>query len=235
MKIRGATVFVTGANRGIGLAFAKEAVSMGAAKVYAGMRKTQGFSVPGIVPVPIDVTNAESVRRAAAQCGDVSIVVNNAGIGALVSDALDERVEAVARDMMEVNLYGIIRVTQAFAPILAGKPESAIINVLSDVSWRAAPVLTSYAASKAAAWSFTNNARIALKAQNTAVVGVHVGFVDTDLTAGFDVPKMDPSDVARKAYRVLEAGGSEVLADEGSVKLKASLSAARPEYIYPEG
>ena len=235
MKIEGATIFVTGANRGIGLAFAREALVMGAVKVYAGMRKTGGFSEPGMIPVQIDVTNPESIRHAAAQCGDVSILVNNAGIVELVSDALDDRVEAVTRTMMEVNFFGIVRVTQAFAPVLATKPQSAVLNVLSDVSWKATSILTPYSASKAAAWSYTNHARIALKEQNTAVVGLHVGFVDTDLTAGVDVPKSNPRDVARKSYDVLEAGGAEVLADEGTVKLKASLSAARPEYIYPEG
>lgn len=235
MKIQGATVFVTGGNRGIGLAFAKEALGMGAAKVYAGMRKTDGFAEPGLIPVQIDVTNLHSIMLAAAQCSDVSILVNNAGVAALVSDALDDHVEAVTRTMLEVNLFGIIRVTQAFAPVLATKPQSAIINVLSDVSWRATPILTPYSASKAAAWSYTNHARLALKEQNTSVVGLHVGFVDTDLTKGVDVPKSDPRVVARRSYDVLEAGGSEVLADDGTVKLKGSLSSARPEYIYPEG
>ena len=235
MKIKGAVVFVTGANRGIGLAFAREALSKGAIKVYAGMRKTEGFSEAGMIPVQIDVTKPESIRRAAAQCGDVTILVNNAGIAELVSGALDDRVEAVTKAMMEVNLFGIVRVTQAFAPVLAAKPQSAIINVLSDVSWKATPILTPYSASKAAAWSYTNHARMALKEQNTSVVGLHVGFVDTDLTAGVDVPKSDPRVVARKSYDVLEAGGAEVLADEGTVKLKASLSAARPAYIFPEG
>jgi NAD(P)-dependent dehydrogenase (short-subunit alcohol dehydrogenase family) len=235
MKIQGSIVFVTGANRGIGLAFAREALAMGAAKVYAGARKVESFSEPGLIPVQIDVTNPKSIRRAAAECGDVSILVNNAGIVELVSDALDDRVEALTKTMMEVNLFGIVRVTQAFAPVLATKPQSAIINVLSDVSWKATSILTPYSASKAAAWSYTNHARIALKAQNTAVVGLHVGFVDTDLTAGIDVPKSEPRHVARKSYDVLEAGGAEVLADEGTIKLKGSLSAARPEYIYPEG
>lgn len=234
MNLQGATVFITGANRGLGLAFATQALAKGAAKVYAGMRRTEGFSVPGLIPVQIDVTDPESVRRAVAQCGDVSILINNAGVAQLVSGALDDSVEAIARAMMEVNLFGIVRVTQAFAPVLATNPQSAVINVLSDVSWRATPVLTPYSASKAAAWSFTNHARLALKEQNTAVVGLHVGFVDTDLTAGLDVPKSDPRDVARKSYEVLEAGGSEVLADEGTVTLKASLSSVRPEYIFPE-
>lgn len=235
MKIKGATVFVTGANRGLGKAFAKEALAKGATKVYAGMRKTEGFAEPGLVPLQIDVTDPDSIRRAAAECSDVSILVNNAGIAASVSDALDKNVEAVTRKMMEVNFFGIIRVTQAFAPVLATKPQSAIINVLSDVSWKTTPILTPYSESKAAAWSYTNHVRMTLKEQNTEVVGLHVGFVDTDLAAGYDFPKSSPFDVADKTYDTLEAGGAEVMADEGTAKLKASLSTDRPEYIYPEG
>jgi NAD(P)-dependent dehydrogenase (short-subunit alcohol dehydrogenase family) len=235
MKIAGATVFVTGANRGLGLAFAREALAMGAAKVYAGMRKTEAFAEPGLVAVQIDVTDPNSVRRAAAECADVSIVVNNAGTAETVSGALDKSVEAVTRKMLEVNFFGIMRVTQAFAPVLATKPQSAIVNVLSDVTWKTTPVLTPYSASKAAAWSYSNHARLSLQEQNTQVVSLHVGFVDTDLAAGFDVPKSNPRDVARKSYDTLEAGRAEVMADAGTTKLKASLSTTRPEYIYPEG
>jgi NAD(P)-dependent dehydrogenase (short-subunit alcohol dehydrogenase family) len=235
MKIKGATVFITGANRGIGLAFAREALALRAAKVYGGMRNTDGFSEPGVIPVRIDVTDPDSIRQAAARCDDATILVNNAGIARLVDDALDERVEEVSRAMLEVNLFGVVRVTQAFAPVLGTKQRSAIINVLSDVSWKATPILTPYSVSKAAVWSYTNHARLALAAQKTEVVGLHVGFVDTDLTAGVDVPKSDPRVVVRKTYDVLEAGGFEVLADEGTVKLKASLSSARPGYVFQEG
>jgi NAD(P)-dependent dehydrogenase (short-subunit alcohol dehydrogenase family) len=234
MKMNGATVFVTGANRGLGLAFAREALALGAAKVYAGMRNTGGFSEPGLVAVQIDVTDPVSVRRAAAECADVSILVNNAGIATVVANALDPGVEAAARSMMEVNFYGIIRVTQAFAPVLASKPRSAIINVLSDVAWKTTPVLTPYSASKSAAWSYTNHARATLKEQKTEVLGLHVGFIDTDLTAALDVPKSDPRDVARQTYDALEAGRAEVLADAATIRLKASLSSDRPEYVYLE-
>lgn len=234
MKIKDAVVFVTGANRGIGLAFAREAVAMGAAKVYAGMRSTEGFDEPGLVPVRIDVTDAASVAAAVVQCGDVTLLVNNAGIAEVVSDALDPSVDAATRRIMEVNYYGLVRTTQAFAPVLAASAASAILNVLSIVSWKNSPFLTPYAVSKAAAWSYTNHARLALQAQNTAVVGLHVGFVDTDLTAALDQPKSQPRDVARRSYDALEAGEHEVLADEGTIAFKATLSSGRPGYLYPD-
>lgn len=233
MKIKGATVFVTGANRGIGLAFARKARDLGAAKVYAGMRNTAGFSEPGLTPIQIDVTDQASVTRAAHEASDVTVLVNNAGIGAIVPNALDASVIAVSQKMFETNYYGVIRVTQAFAPVLAKSKESAVINVLSTVTWLPAPFLTPYVASKAAAWSFTNNARLALKEQNTAVVGLHVHFVDTDLTKGLDVPKVDPNDVASVTFEGLEAGKSEVFADDTARAVKASLSKEVPLYINP--
>jgi len=232
MNIKNEVVFITGANRGLGLAFALEALAKGAAKVYAGMRKTENFSVPGLIPVQLDVTDPKSIERAVALCGDVSILVNNAGIAELVSGALDSDVEQATRRMLEVNYFGIVRLTQAFAPVLADKSHSAIINVLSDVSWKVNSILTPYSVSKAAAWSYTNHARVALKEQNTQVVGLHVGFVDTDLAAGVDLPKSDPRVVAAKSYDVLAAGGFEVLADTGTVTLKASLSSEKPEYVF---
>jgi NAD(P)-dependent dehydrogenase (short-subunit alcohol dehydrogenase family) len=233
MKVSGETVFITGANRGIGLMLAREALSRGAAKVYAGTRSLERLSEPDLVPIQIDVNNVGSIQRAVAACPDVSILINNAGIAAPVADALAEEVEPLSRRLMETNFYGMMRVTRAFAPVLAHRDHSAIINVLSDASWQPRPALTSYSASKAAAWSFTNHARMTLKDQHTDVLALHVGFVDTDLTAGVNVPKSDPREVARKTLDALEAGKTEVLADEGTVRLKASLSSATPEYSHP--
>ena len=222
MQVEGATVFITGANRGIGLAFARQALAFGVAKVYAGMRTTAGFRAPGHTPVPHDLTAQASVDAAARQAGDTTILVNNAGIAAVVADPLDDRVEDLSRKLFEVNYYGVIRVTKAFAPVLGRSAQSAVINVLSTASWGPIATLTPYAISKSAAWGYTNHARLALKAQNTAVLGLHVGFVDTDLTRGLDIPKADPGDVARQTLEALEARA-----------FKASLSADIPIYVDP--
>lgn len=233
MKIQNAVVFVTGANRGLGLAFAKEAVKQGAAKVYAGMRNIEGFSEAGITPVQLDVNDDASVKRAAAQHTDVTLVINNAGIAATVTDPLAPEVEEQSRKIFETNYYGVMRVTQAFAPVLASNGEGAIINVLSNASWVPVPYLTAYAVSKAAAWSYTNHVRLHLKPQNIQVLGLHVGFIDTDLAKNVTLPKSSPVDVVRQTYAALEAGKSEVLADEGTKLVKQSLSAELPAYIDP--
>lgn len=233
MKIQDANVFITGANRGIGLALARRARALGAAKVYAGMRNTAGFSEPGLIPVQIDVTDPASIARAVQRAGDATVLVNNAGVGAVAPNALDPAVEEQSRSMFETNYLGVVRVTQAFAPVLAKYNESAVINVLTSATWLSAPVLTAYSASKTAAWSYTNNVRLALKAQNTAVMALHVHFVDTDLTKGLNIPKEDPNDVARITFEGLEAGKSEVFADNTARAAKAALSAEVPLYIDP--
>lgn len=233
MKIQDSVVFVTGASRGFGLAVAREAISRGASKVYAGMRKTDGFDVPGIVPVKLDVTDPASVTAAAARCADTTLLVNNAGVARIMTGPLDSGMDELSRDLFETNFYGMVRVTQAFAPVLAKNGGGAVINVLSDVTWLPNPVLAAYAASKAAAWSFTNTVRLQLKNQGTHVLALHVGFMDTDLTRGVDAPKTSPADVASELLDGLEAWKDEVLADQGTRDLKQGLSLERGSYLGP--
>ncbi|NLS19419.1 SDR family NAD(P)-dependent oxidoreductase [Rhizobium sp. P40RR-XXII] len=233
MDVAKNTVFITGANRGLGLAFAREAVRRGASKVYAGMRNTSGFSEPGIVPVQIDVTDKASVATAAEIAADTNILVNNAGIAALIDGPLAEDFETQSQRLFDTNYYGVVRVSQAFEQALSNKSHAAIINVLSDIVWLPRPILTPYAASKAAAWSFTNQLRHHLRDRGIQVLGLHVGFVDTDLTNGIDVPKASPADVVRQTYHALAIGKSEIMADEGTALLKSTLAAVDPGYISP--
>ena len=233
MDVTNATVFITGANRGLGLAFAREARRRGATKVYVGMRNTSAFDEPGVVPVRIVVTDAATISAAAELATDTTLLVNNAGIAALVEGPLAADVESQSNRMFDTNYHGIVRVTRAFEPILSAKPQAAIINVLSDIVWLPRPYLTPYAASKAAAWSYTNQLRFHLHDRGIQVLGLHVGFVDTDLTKGIDVPKANADDVARQTYDALSAGKSEIMADKGTVVLKSTLSAEAPGYITP--
>jgi NAD(P)-dependent dehydrogenase (short-subunit alcohol dehydrogenase family) len=222
MKIEGSVVLVTGANRGIGKALAEGLLARGAAKVYAGVRDPSSVTDPRLVPVALDVTDPAQVAQAARELGDVEIVVNNAGIGrggAPLSASLDD-----ARAELEVNYLGIVTTTQAFAPVLAANGGGALVNMLSVVSWVHPPQLATYAASKAAAWGYTNAARVELKGQGTQVLGVHVGFVDTDLTAGMDVEKITTDVVVGEVLDALERGDSEVLVDEFTRNVKAGLS-----------
>ena len=158
----------------------------------------------------------------ACKLDDLQLVVNNAGVGH-VGFPLQAPLDT-ARTQLEVNYLGIVSSTQAFAPTLARNGGGAFINVLSALSWVAMPLLTTYSASKAAAWSYTNAARIELKQQGMQVVGVYVRFVDTDLTAPLDIAKVPPAAVAAAALDAMEAGQSEAIADEYSRTVKAGLA-----------
>jgi len=234
MKLDNATVFITGANRGLGLAFAREALARGARKVYAAARDPATVTLAGVVPVKLDVTNAEEVAAAARAAGDVTVLINNAGIAATGGFLAENSIESAQRHL-ETNLYGPIRLTQAFAPILARNGGGAILNVLSIASWINGPLLGNYGMSKSAAWAMTNGTRIELRDQNTQVLALHVGFIDTDLTAGFDVPKQSPESVAKTALAALEDGASEVLADEITRQVHRGLSAEPAVYLKATG
>ncbi|RZL37599.1 MAG: SDR family oxidoreductase [Rubrivivax sp.] len=229
MQLKNAVVFITGANRGLGRAFAQAALAAGAAKVYAAARDPASVDLPGVVPVRLDVTDGDQIATAAAQCGDVTLLINNAGVsqgaGVLAADAI-----ATARSHFETNVFGVWALTQAFAPVLKANGGGAVLNVLSVLSWVTLPGLAPYSASKAAAWALSNGLRGELKAQGTQVTSLHVGYMDTDMTRGLDAPKSAPADVARLALEGLEAGAFEVLADDISRHVKQSLSTPAPAY-----
>jgi NAD(P)-dependent dehydrogenase (short-subunit alcohol dehydrogenase family) len=230
MQIADSVVFVTGANRGIGLAFAREALARGARRVYAGMRDPSALTLVGLTPIQLDVNDPEQVARAARDCGDVTLLVNNAGI-ATTGGFLAPGSEEAARRQLETNFFGPLRVTQAFAPVLAANGGGAVLNVLSIASWVNRPLLGVYGATKSAAWALTNGLRHELRGQGTQVTALHMGFVDTDLTRGIDAPKSTPESIVRAAFDALEAGAPEVLADEGTRRVKQSLSSPAPAYL----
>jgi NAD(P)-dependent dehydrogenase (short-subunit alcohol dehydrogenase family) len=230
MEITGSVALVTGANRGIGRAIADELLRRGATKVYAAVRNPATVTDPRVVAIELDVTDRDSVAAAARAASDVDLVVNNAGVGG-VSTSLSATLDD-ARAELETNYLGIVSMTQAFAPVLAANGGGAIVNMLSVVSWVGAPHLASYAASKAAAWAYTNASRVQLARQGTQVVGVHVGYVDTDLIASLEVPKLAPSLVAASALDALASGAPEAIVDEFSRTIKAGLSDDQ-NLIYP--
>jgi NAD(P)-dependent dehydrogenase (short-subunit alcohol dehydrogenase family) len=230
MKLENAVVLVTGANRGIGLAFAREALARGARKVYAAARDPSKVQIPGVHAIQLDVTDPDQVALAARDCGDVTLVVNNAGVaetgGFLQAGAIDSM-----QRQLDVNFFGILRVAQAFAPVLAANGGGAMLNVLSIASWLNRPLLGTYGATKSAAWALTNGLRHELREQGTQVTALHMGFVDTDLTNGIDGPKSTPQAIAREAFDGVEAGMDEVLADERTRAVKQSLSTNTAAYL----
>ncbi|UUZ68005.1 SDR family oxidoreductase [Polaromonas sp. P2-4] len=230
MEIENSVVLVTGANRGIGLAFARELLARGARKVYAAARDPATVTQAGVQALRLDVTKPADVAAAAALASDVTLVINNAGI-ALPGGFLAADSEDTARRIFETNFFAVLRMSKAFAPILKGNGGGALLNVLSVASWVNGGELAAYSASKSAAWSLTNALRNELAAQKTQVLALHMAYVDTDLTRGFDVPKSSPEEIVKRALDGLESGFDEVLADELTLQVKRGMTAARPSYL----
>lgn len=222
MDIDGAVVLVTGANRGIGAEFVEELKRRGAAKVYAAARDVSTIHADGVHPLELDVTDAGQVAAAAAAAGDVQLLVNNAGIS--TGTPLVAGDEATIRREMDTNFYGPLLMTRAFAPVLAANGGGAVLNVISALSWFTVASGGAYAASKAAAWALTDSTRLELAGQGTHVVAVHMGLVDTDMTRGFEAPKISPSDVASAGLDAVESGAQEVLADDWARFVKSGLT-----------
>jgi NAD(P)-dependent dehydrogenase (short-subunit alcohol dehydrogenase family) len=221
MDLSTCTALVTGANRGLGRHFTTELLERGA-KVYAGARNPDSVDVPGAVTLAVDVTDPASVSAAAQEAGDVTLLINNAGIAADVN-LLTGDLEGAHREMA-TNYFGTLSVVRAFAPVIEGNGGGGILNVLSVLSWLSLPDLSGYCASKSAAWSMTNAIRAELAGRGIVVTALHVGLMDTEMAAGLDGPKSDPADVAAQALDGIAAGAYEVLADDTSRGVQAGLS-----------
>ena len=230
MLIKDAVIFITGANRGLGLAYARGALAAGAKKVYAAARDPASITLPGVIPVALDVTDAAQIAAAVKACGDVTLLINNAGISRSSGFLSGAGFEA-ARAEFETNFFAPWALSQAFAPVLAANGGGAIVNVLSALSWLSFPAVGTYSASKSAAWSLTNGLRNELRAQGTQVVGLHVAFMDTDMAKDATGEKTQPDSVVQQTWTALEAGASEVLADGVTRQLKQGLSLPHGAYL----
>jgi NAD(P)-dependent dehydrogenase (short-subunit alcohol dehydrogenase family) len=220
VAVRSAVVLVTGGQRGLGAALVEEFLRRGAKKVYVTARKPNPDSRESVVPHALEVRSSQSTSELAKIATDVDIVVNNAGT-VVPEPLLTGRFEGVA-EQFDVNVYGPLRIAKAFAPILAANGGGALVNVHSALSWLSGG--GAYGASKAAMWSLSNSLRDELASQHTQVLGVHAAFIDTDMSAAFQVPKTPPSVAAARIIDALEAGAAEVLVDDASVAAKAALS-----------
>jgi NAD(P)-dependent dehydrogenase (short-subunit alcohol dehydrogenase family) len=221
MQLDGQTALVTGANRGLGRHLAQQLRNRGAT-VYAGARNPAAVDLDGVTPIAIDITDPASVAGAAHRIGNASIVINNAGVStgtSLLTGNLDD-----VRLEMDTHFFGTLSVTRAFAPQLSQHDQSAVLNVLSALSWYTFPDGGAYCAAKSAAWSMTSALRLELAEQGTRVAALHVGHMDTDMTRNLDVPKADPADIARIALDGIADDAYEIIADDTSKQVLAGLS-----------
>jgi len=211
MQIAEKTVLITGGNRGIGEALVKEALTRGAKRVFAGTRGALQNKDPRVTALTLDVTKASQIQRAVEQVAGLDVLINNAGIG--VSDDLTDL--DVIQKHLDVNLLGLLKVTQVFLPLLT-RSNGAIVNILSVTSVAPFPVIPGYSISKAAALSLTQSLRALLKRQGVSVHGVILGSVDTDMTRGFDVPKVSPESAADGIFDGVEEGEEDIFPDPTS-------------------
>ena len=224
VTIAGTHALVTGANRGLGKAFVAELLDRGVAVVYAAARNPDTVDIKDerVVPIRLDVTKPDDVSAAASRCADVSVLINNAG-AMLRTPLLAAPDLSAARSEMETNYFGTLAMCRAFAPVLAHNGGGAVVNVLSVASWLASPFNGSYGASKSAEWALTNAIRVELRAAGTLVVAVHAGWIDTDMAANVPETKISTGDVAGQTLDALERGDEEVLTDDWTREVKASL------------
>lgn len=226
MDIQGKTILVTGANRGIGREILKASLDVGARKIYAAARDPESLAMlrdldPARVSVlRLDVTDAGTVAAAAGAARDVTVLFNNAGVldfGSFL-DVADDKIER----QFAVNFYGKLRMARAFAPVIERNGGGAIVNVLTLVALASMPGLSTYNASKAAAWSMTQSLRATLAPRGIAVFGVFPGAVDTDMLAGVDMPKASPAAIAAAILDGLRAEQEDIFPDAMSQQLYAA-------------
>jgi NAD(P)-dependent dehydrogenase (short-subunit alcohol dehydrogenase family) len=228
--ITNAVVLVTGANGGLGEEFVRQALERGAAKVYASARNPRQWDDERVVPLTLDVTDGASIAAAVAAAGDTTVLINNAGISRDAPIATGAASDL--RAVFETNFFGAVAVAAAFAPVLGRNGGGVLLNVHSVLSWIG--LAGAYSASKAALWSATNSLRIELAPQGTLVIGLHLGYTATPLTAHIDQPMNKASDIVEIAYLGIEAGEYEILADDISKQVKHALAGSIEELYAPQ-
>jgi NAD(P)-dependent dehydrogenase (short-subunit alcohol dehydrogenase family) len=208
MNITNKIVLITGANRGIGQALLEEALRRRAKKVYAGTRGTFQHSDNRVTPLTLDVTNASQIQRAVDEVDALDVLINNAGIA--IYDDLSNL--DVLERTFAVNFLGLLKVTNAFLPLLR-RSKGAILNNLSLAGLATLPIIPSYSASKAAALSLTQSFRALLASQGVTVHAVVLGPIDTDMNRGFNIPKASTESAAVGIFDGLEKGEEEIFPD----------------------
>lgn len=222
MNLDNQTIFVSGANRGIGKAIVEALLKHPVKKIYAAARdvgQLPNFNDSRIVPITLDITDVAQIVTAAKQASDTQVLINNAGALGFFSVVTAEPAD-LQRDM-QVNYFGTLNVVHHFVPVLKQNGGGAIANVISIVGLASMAGIGAYSASKAALFSATQAMRAELKAQNISVHGIFPGPIDTDMGRDFNMKKASAEDAAENIVAGLLAGNEDIFPDPMSANLSA--------------
>jgi NAD(P)-dependent dehydrogenase (short-subunit alcohol dehydrogenase family) len=231
MKIQGSVALVTGSNRGLGRALVSALLEAGADKVYAAARDVSRVASedPRVVPLALDTSRPEQIAAAAGAAGDVTLLVNNAGVSN-AANVLTASQAAMETDF-RTNVLGTLAVIKGFLPVLESAREGAtIVNVLSLVSLGSFPAMGGYSASKAAAYSLTQSLRPELRRKRIEILAALPGPIDTDMVKDLPIPKTSPIDVARALLGGVERGEEEIFPDPMAQQMRALWIRSPKEY-----
>ncbi|GFE61808.1 SDR family oxidoreductase [Geobacter sp. AOG2] len=220
MKLENKTIFVSGANRGIGKALVEALLKQPTGKIYAAARTIADlpdFGDARVVKVHLDITDQDLINKAAALAQDVDLLINNAGVAAFASVVSGDP-DALKRDM-NVNYFGTIGMVRAFVPVFEKRGGGAIANVISVIGLASMAAVGGYCASKAALFSATQAIRAELKAKNISVHGIFPGPIDTDMARDFDMPKTDVHVTAENIVKGIMAGQEDIFPDPMSLQV----------------
>lgn len=220
MRLDQKTVLITGSNRGIGSAIVTALLGRDVKKIYAAARNPDNlpdFGDDRVVPLKLDITDPDQIRRAAESAADVDLLINNAGVAAFTS-LLDGPLELLQRDM-DTNYFGTLDMVRSFVPVLETKLDAAIVNVVTIAAFVNFPMVGGYSASKSALFSLSQGIRIELTTRGIAVHTVNPGPIDTELAAEFPAEKASPESTAENILAALENGEIDIFPDVGSQEM----------------